>query len=338
MKKIILLSAILFLFVIAISFIGCTTHRSPMAVENPINTPTPTPKSTETCSYSRTAFWGTGERCTSVNDPGIFLTPCGMAIDSSGDIYTTDIGNNRIVKYDPNGTQLAAWGSGGVNCSDFGTGDGQFHSPFGISIDGAGFIYVLDSYNERVQKFDSSFNYILQWPLGDGYHHGIAVDVPGNVYTVNKETSIIQKFDQYGNNILEWGAYGSGDGEFISPSMIAVNKSGTFVYVSDTGNNRIQKFDFNGNYLTQWGGFTAPDGISPFGWPVTCSPFGIAVDSYGDVYVCDSSNLMIKKYDENGNYINGWTTEIDAWGITVDNNGTVYASGYASHFEKYTCQ
>ncbi|MBN2755491.1 MAG: 6-bladed beta-propeller [Candidatus Goldbacteria bacterium] len=338
MKKNILLSAVLFLFITVISFSGCNSHVSPMAVTDAVNTPTPTPKSPETCNYSRTAFWGTGGRCTSVNDPGIFLTPCGMAIDSSGDIYTTDIGNNRIVKYNSNGTQLAAWGSGGAECSDPGTGDGQFDSPFGIAIDGNGYIYVLDSYNGRVQKFDPSFNYILQWPLDGGYNHGIAVDVSGNVYIVAKETSIIQKFDQYGNIILEWGAYGSGDGEFIRPSMIAVNKSGTFVYVSDTGNNRVQKFDLNGNYLTQWGGFTAPDGIFPFDWPPTCSPFGITIDSYGDVYVCDSSNFMIKKYDENGNYINGWSTTINAWGITVDNNGTVYASGYASRFEKYTCQ
>jgi hypothetical protein len=94
------------------------------------NTPiTPVITATSTPGYPFVRSWGKGERCTGTNDPDIFLTPCGMAVNSTDFLYIADLGNNRIVKYDPSGTQVAAWGSGGAACSDPGTGDGQFNSP-----------------------------------------------------------------------------------------------------------------------------------------------------------------------------------------------------------------
>ncbi|MGQ9870601.1 6-bladed beta-propeller [Leptodesmis sp.] len=59
-------------------------------------------------------------------------------------------------KFDTNGRFLKQWGSCGV-------GDGQFQEPSGIAIDGSGYVYVSDTYNNRIQKFDADGNFLGLW-------------------------------------------------------------------------------------------------------------------------------------------------------------------------------
>ena len=62
----------------------------------------------------------------------------------------------------------------------------------------------------------------------------------------------VQKFDSDGNFITKWGSNGTDNGNFRSPTGIAVDSSDN-VYVADNFNNRIQKFDSDGNFITKWG-------------------------------------------------------------------------------------
>jgi tripartite motif-containing protein 71 len=75
-----------------------------------------------------------------------FNTPKGAALDSAGNVYITDSGNGRVLKYDSSGVYLAQWGS-------VGAANGQFSGPEGIAADSAGNVYVVDRDNSRVQKF-----------------------------------------------------------------------------------------------------------------------------------------------------------------------------------------
>jgi hypothetical protein len=188
------------------------------------------------------------------------------------------------------------WGS-------YGTGDGQFDRPYGLSVDALGDVYVADGYNERIQKFDSNGNYLTQWgTLGYGQGQFVvprssAVDSSDNVYVIDA-APYIRKFDSNGTFLKRWGGFGHGDGMLWEPYGISVDSSGN-VYVADTHNSRIQKFDSNGNYLTQWG--SVGSGIGQFKWPS-----GIAIDSSDNIYVADSQNYRIQKFDSNGNYLTQW--------------------------------
>jgi DNA-binding beta-propeller fold protein YncE len=63
-----------------------------------------------------------------------------------GNILVVDGGNNRIQKFDSNGTFITKWGISGA-------GDGQFEQPTGIAIDSLGNVYVVDRGNSRIQVF-----------------------------------------------------------------------------------------------------------------------------------------------------------------------------------------
>jgi DNA-binding beta-propeller fold protein YncE len=132
------------------------------------------------------------------------------------------------------------WGSSG-------SGDGQFSNPSGIAIDSSGNVYVSDSNNDRVQKFDSNGFFIKKWGSsgsGDGQFsnpHGIAIDSSGNVYVADSGNKRIQKFNSDGNIIITWGIAGKVSGQFLNPINIAADSFG-HLYVVDEGNNRIEVF------------------------------------------------------------------------------------------------
>ena len=144
------------------------------------------------------------------------------------------------------------WGS-------FGSNDGQFNTPSGISVDFSGgetVVYVTDSGNNRVQEFSRDGTFITKWGSsgsGNGqfnmFHRpsGIAVDSSGperDVYVTDPGTYRVQKFSSDGTFITNLGSFGSFDGEFTNPMGVALDSAGN-MYVSDTSNNNVQVFHPN---------------------------------------------------------------------------------------------
>ena len=92
---------------------------------------------------------------------GEFSFPTGITANSNGNIYVVDALNNRIQKFSSDGTFITKWGN-------YGSGDGEFAwvDPYydaGIAIDGRGDVYVVDSGNNRIQKFSSDGAFITKW-------------------------------------------------------------------------------------------------------------------------------------------------------------------------------
>jgi DNA-binding beta-propeller fold protein YncE len=187
------------------------------------------------------------------HDPGQVYQPRGIAVDlNTRNIFVVDSLNNRVQKFSPNFVFMKAWGS-------LGTGDGQFQSPVGITIDSNGDVYVADRLNHRVQKFDNN-----------------------------------------GVFIKAWGSHGTGDGKFSFPFDIAV-ESDDDIIVSDSNNNRIQKFKSDSQFIRKWGRFGSSDGEF-------ADPRGITVDSNDDNYVIDAFN-RVQKFDIDGNFIKAWGSQ-----------------------------
>jgi tripartite motif-containing protein 71 len=275
--------------------------------------------------YQFVTKWGTDRF-----GDGQLHAPRSIAVDSSGNVYVSDYGNNRIQKYTSAGVFITKWGSPG-------SGDGQFNKPLGITVDAAGNVYVADIVNNRIQKFSSSGVFITKWgSLGSGdgqfnYPYGVAVDTSGNVYVSDSNNRRVQKFSSSGAFIAKWGSPGSGDGQFTSPSGVAVDASGN-VYVIDSY-GRIQKFSSSGVFIMKWGSPGSGDGHF-------MNANDLAVDAEGYVYVVDFSALhgRVQKFTASGTFVTKWGS-LGSWdgqftspsGIDIDAVGNVYVADYSNN-------
>jgi len=121
-----------------------------------------------------------------------------------------------------------------------------------------------------------------------------------------------------------FGSAGSGAGQVSSPQGVAVDDATGDVYVADTGNARVDEFDSSGNFVRAWGWGVA-DGASSFeSCTTSCqagisgsgagqfeSPVFVAVDnstgpSAADVYVGDTGDHLVTKFDASGNLVSSW--------------------------------
>ncbi|MEW6681845.1 MAG: FG-GAP-like repeat-containing protein, partial [Nitrospirota bacterium] len=233
-------------------------------------------------------------------------------------VYVVDTGNHRVCKFDSSGSAVNFTSTLSPCIGSFGSSGGQFNEPGGITLDGAGRLYVVDSFNARVCRFNASgtedtsfgsgsFGCVVDLgPIWGSFNFftghdvkGIDVDSSGNVYVADPGNNRFCKLDSFGNPVGCPGSRGVGgansNGQFQTPTGLAV--SGGNVYVTDTFNHRIQKFDLSGDPVivsgTQnWWGSNATD-LGDTNYPV-----GVAVNSSGSaVYVTEVFNHRVCKFN-----------------------------------------
>ncbi len=272
---------------------------------------------------------------------GQFHDPADVGVDDKGDLYVVDRENSRIQKFNASGVYVAQWGSNG-------NGVGQFSYPSGVSEDrNYPFVAVADTANNRIQLYDHDNKFVYSFGSfgnGDGQLSGPQAGVfifPSVALLVSDGGNHrLQWFDMAGGNgifLKEVGSEGSGDGQFSFPSDIVVDSTWNF-YVADTGNHRIQKFaaktedlSVRADFLTKWGSNGSGDGQFSF-------PSGLAVDSKDNIYVADTGNHRIQKFDVSGNFLTKWGSEgsgdgqfSSPSGVAVDSQGNVYVADTGNH-------
>ncbi|HTV61232.1 MAG TPA: 6-bladed beta-propeller, partial [Verrucomicrobiae bacterium] len=93
--------------------------------------------------------------------------------------------------------------------------------------------------NGRIEKFSPDGVAIEQWNCSN---HDVAVDARGNVYVDGFD--FIQMYTSNGALLTQWGSKGSGAGQFGFAARVAVDPTGSKVFVTDAQNNRVQLFAY----------------------------------------------------------------------------------------------
>jgi NHL repeat len=247
----------------------------------------------------------------------LFLSPSGIAINSAGTFYITDNYHVVIIKISPSSVVTNFAGSGvnngcdGPLCSGM---SGAFSSIFGVAVDSKGYLYVADFDDNAIIKISpTGFVTTFAGDNGGGRTDGVgtsatfsgpigvAVNAAGVVYVTDEFNNLIRQISPSGvvTTLAGSGTAGSDDGlgvfaSFNGPTGIAVDRQGN-IYVSDSHNNKIRKIDSLGGVITLAG--TGQAGAANGGYTTATfnSPFGIAVDIAGNVYVADLGNNLIRK-------------------------------------------
>jgi tripartite motif-containing protein 71 len=251
------------------------------------------------------------------SEPGKLSNPDGVAIDSSGNEWVLDRGNDRVEKFSSSGTFIAAYGKKG-------TGNEEFLEPWDLAINqSTGNVYVTDTGNRRIEELNSSGKFVAAfgWGVnsaggsefqkcttackaglsGSGAGEfaeafGVTVDASsGNVFVTDAVNDRIEEISAEGAYVTQFGSTGAGNGEFNEPADLTVAEGE--LYVSDYANNRVEEITETGSYLGQIGSKGKAAGQME-------GPFGIAANpTTGDLFVADSKNNRIEEFTPAGKFL-----------------------------------
>jgi hypothetical protein len=186
--------------------------------------------------------------------------PSGVAVDTHGDVYFLDQGGAEVRKVSPTGLVTTLAGTPTYGSSDGVGSAAQFSLASGIAVDGAGNLYVSDTFNDTIRK----------------------VTPEGTVTTLAGSAGIVGSADGMGSAA-----------RFYHPSGIAIDASGN-LFVADTGNNTVRKIAPGGMVSTYAGTASATPGYldGPAATAQFSGPTGVAVDPEGNIYVGDTVGAL----------------------------------------------
>lgn len=220
--------------------------------------------------------------------------PQAIAAGPEGHLFVADTGNNRIIRFTPDGRFVDSVGG-------FGFQQQQFDRPLDISAKNGLDIFVADYNNERIERYDKNLNPIsslrpdprLPERLQFGFPSSVDISKHGELFIADTENNRILKINTFGTPELSFGDFNWGEGRLEHPVKIEVTPW-DMVYVADQQSNRIVVFDYYGNYVTHFG----DDKLK--------APNGLAWQGRGRLLVADTGHHRVVIFDAKHQPIFSW--------------------------------
>lgn len=277
------------------------------------------------------------------NANGQFQAPRGLAFAPDGTLYVADSRNNRIQHFTADGQFINGWGVYGNVADNPQLPGGSFYEPWGVAVDSTGNVFVADTWNHRIQKFDAQGDFLKMWGYfnNDGSPNAfwgprdIVIDRENRLFVTDTGNKRVAIFDTEGNFIGQFGTAGMDNGQFDEQVGLAINSKGE-ILVADTWNQRIQVFSFDpatktANFVRSW------EVSAWYSNTIENKPF-IAVDQNDNVFITDPEGYRVIEFNAEGTYLRSWgdySAASDGFGlpsgIKLDANGAVWVSDGANN-------
>ncbi|HEY5609740.1 MAG TPA: hypothetical protein VIL97_00925 [Thermoanaerobaculia bacterium] len=231
------------------------------------------------------------------------LSPRGIALDPSGNLFIAEGGRIRRVDAATNILTTVAGGSGSVSMN-----------PEGLAIDRAGNLYLTEILSPRVRRIDTARIVTTiagtgqRDTLGDGGlatsaelrgPRAVAMDSAGNLYVTDTLSGRIRRVDATTGTITTFAGGDPGQPGLTFPSALAI--FGSHLYVAE--GSRVQRILLAGGSIARYAG-SSTFGFEGDGGPATqarlANPSGLAFDPDGNLYIADSGNNRVRKVDASG--------------------------------------
>lgn len=269
--------------------------------------------------------------------------PRGVFLDSAGDIFISDSGNSRVRDVLFNGTIHTFAGNGTLSYSGdtFPGTSAAVNFPSGVGLDGAGDVFVADTQNNVIRELVAATS-VMQTVAGRGTAGfsgngtsatnallnapaGVFSDGTGNIFIADTGNNLIREVLASTGNIQTVAGGGpNGDGglatqaSLASPKGVFVDRLGN-IFIADTGDNRVREVIASTGIIQTIAG-TGTSGFSGDNGPATSaqlhSPNGVAVDLFGNVFIADTGNNVVREVLASNHNI-----------VTYAGNGTAGFSG-----------
>jgi sugar lactone lactonase YvrE len=190
------------------------------------------------------------------------------------------------------------------------------------TVDAAGNFYINDGLS-GTYKYDPDGQLVKSWN-SLSYTTGITVDEQGHIYVSNFDDATIHKLDTEGKPMLSWKVAGG----LIGPMALTHDPQGNiYVTLHRRHDHYVEKYSPDGNLLAGWVKFGPGDGENASGIIVSIAS---AIDAAGNIYLTDTANNRLVKYDNSGKFLYNITGEgvlklFQPVSVAVDSQGNVYA-------------
>jgi DNA-binding beta-propeller fold protein YncE len=254
---------------------------------------------------------------------GNIASPQGIAIDpSTGAVWVASFAGG-LVKFDAADEYLGTFGTAGA---------GRIAQGAGVALDSKGDVYVGDYGAHDVLEFDSAGVYLATFPAGDagvtlGRVTGVAVDASDHLFAVDDDNSLVLQFDAAGQATHQFSTSQSNKAALAGSVGMHFDATGD-LWIADYYYHSFAQYSPAGQLLAQYG-MNSPSAV-PGGF---AEPYGLTIDSNGNVWVTDAANSDVQEFDLHGSFKallgaagSGPGQLQGANGIAVDTKGRVLVS------------
>ena len=237
----------------------------------------------------------------------------GIAVSAKGTIFVGDHGNHKIHVFDRDRRHVNTFGCHGSN-------RGELRFPNGMALDGLDHLYVANCENNRIEVFNANGGCLKRLGRNSLTHPTDVAINHHQVYVADSGNHRIAVFSLRGDLISTFGTKGGGPGQFEWPSSLVFSPAGE-LFVADCNRHRVLVLTADGKFLREFGKgnlynpldiliaadgsvlvndtgynriavFNGDSGALLHTFPAS-SPYGLAVDSQGDLLVTDFCNKRV---------------------------------------------